>query len=160
MPRTVVPPPPSGGAAGAAPPAAAAPAGGAPGAAAAAEAPPGDRLPDKLVKYVPAETLAFFVPISAAIGSGDEGWLIAVIAIAALGTLGYLWQAAPDRGSVQAPRIHFYVLAEIALVCWMLGTSGPAEKLVGISQSHGGILLGIAAFLVPVTDGVLNRLKL
>jgi hypothetical protein len=32
----------------------------------------GDKFPDKLLKYVPAETLAFFVPISASLGA--EVW--------------------------------------------------------------------------------------
>lgn len=81
MPRTVVPPPRPGAAAPAA------------GGAATAE----DGLPEKLVKYVPAETLAFFVPVCAAIGTAQEGWLIAAIIIALIGTPGYLWQAARIR---------------------------------------------------------------
>lgn len=44
-------------------------------------------------------------------------------------------------------------------MCWMLGTSGPVESLVGISQNLGGVVLGIGAFLIPVTDSVLTKLN-
>lgn len=146
MPRTVVPAPraipTAGGAAGGAPP-------------------DGtgnkDGLPEKLVKYVPAETLAFFVPISAAIGSSEEGTLIALIAIAAIGTPLYLWVAALKAPAGEKPRFYFYILAEIALACWLLGTSGPTQTLVGVSATLGGVILAAAAFLVPVTDEVIAQ---
>jgi hypothetical protein len=118
-----------------------------------------DGLPEKLVKYVPAETLAFFVPAAAAIGTKNEGWLIAVIVVALIGTPAYLWQAAPSVPPTAKPRFYFYFLAEIALACWILGTSGPVESWVGITPTLGGIVLGIGAFLIPVTDGVLAKLK-
>jgi hypothetical protein len=95
MPRTVVPPQPA--AAG--------------GAAGGAE----DGLPEKLVKYVPAETLAFFVPVCAAVGTGHKGWLIAIIVVAAIGTLAYLWQAAPSVGSL---RVVPTGVAHLASILW------------------------------------------
>jgi hypothetical protein len=139
MPRTVVPP-------------AGATAGGGGGTA-------GDGLPEKLVKYVPAETIGFFVPVSAAVGTGNEGWLIAVVVVALLGTPAYLFQMAPETPASK-PRAHYYVLAEIALVCWMLGTSSAVQSWVGISQTLGGVVLAIGTFAIPITDGVLTKLKL
>jgi hypothetical protein len=117
----------------------------------------GDGLPEKLVKYVPAESLAFFVPISAAIGTSDEAWLIAVAIVALLGTPLYLWVAAPSGPT--APRPHFYLLAVIAFACWALGTSGSIQSLVGIGQTLGGVVLGIGAFAIPLIDAALEKLK-
>lgn len=119
----------------------------------------GDGLPEKLVKYVPAETIGFFVPVSAAVGTGNEGWLIAVVVVALLGTPAYLFQMAPETPASK-PRVHYYVLAEIALVCWMLGTSSAVQSWVGISQTLGGVVLAIGTFAIPITDGVLTKLNL
>lgn len=140
MPRTVVPPQPAT----------------APGAGGAA-GDPTDKLPEKLAKYVPAETLGFFVPISAVIGTGDEALLIAVIAVALVGTPAYLWMVAPNAPDPTRPRVFFYALAELALACWLVGTSGVTQHLVGVSDKAGGVILGCATFLIPIIDGVLNK---
>jgi hypothetical protein len=116
-----------------------------------------DGLPEKLVKYVPAETLAFFVAVSAAVGSEHEIWLIAVCLVAALGTPAYLWITAPTGST--APRSYFYVLALVAFVCWALGTSGPLQSLVGIPQNLAGVVLAVGAFVIPLTDSILQKLK-
>jgi hypothetical protein len=143
MPRTVVP-------------GALAPAAG--GAAAGGAGPTSDGLPEALVKYVPAETLAFFVPVSAAIGTGQEAGLIAVMIVAALGSLLYLWVQAPKPPA--APKFYFYLLAELALACWMLGTSGAVQDLVGVGQTAGGVVLLSGTFLIPLADRALEKLGL
>jgi hypothetical protein len=117
----------------------------------------GDGLPEKLVKYVPAETLAFFVPVAAAIGAGKEAALIAATIVAALGSPLYLWVAASKVAAAETPTLHFYILAEGALLCWMLGTSGSVQSLVGVSATVGGVVLAGAAFLVPVIDEALTK---
>jgi hypothetical protein len=151
MPRTVVPQQSSA-------PAAAA-AGGGVGAAAGGGS-SGDGLPEKLIKYVPAETLAFFVPVAAAIGTGKEGALIAAIIVAAVGSPLYLWVAGSKAAVAERPKLHFYILAEIALACWVLGTSGSVQSLVGVGETLGGVVLAGAAFLIPVTDEVLTKVGL
>src|SRR4051812_1815235 len=99
MPRTVVPPPDVRG-------------GGGLGAQA------GDGLPEKLVKYVPAETLAFFVPAAAGLGSDRDTWLIVVFVVGLAGTLGYLWNRGQEEQPDKRPLTHFYVLSGIAFCCW------------------------------------------
>lgn len=120
----------------------------------------GDGLPEKLIKYVPAEALAFFVPVAAAIGTGKESALIAAIIVAAVGSPLYLWVAASKATAAEKPKLHFYILAEAALVCWMLGTSGSVQALVGVSATVGGVVLAGAAFLVPVIDEALTKVGL
>ena len=125
--------------------------------AAGAAEPEPDGLPEKLVKYVPAETVAFFVAVSAAVGTQHEGWLIALFIIGALGTPAYLWAVAPSGSA--APHPYFYALAIIAFVCWALGTSGSTQSLFGLSQNLGGVVLASAAFVIPLADSVLQKLK-
>lgn len=138
MPRAVVPPNPR-------------------SAARRSDSPPSDGLPEKLVKYVPAETLAFFVPTSAVLGSDHDAVLAAAIAIGAVGTAGYLWLAARNESPDRRPRRHFYPLAVVAFLCWALGTSANVMDMVGIDATASGAILGFAIFLVPLADGLLNE---
>lgn len=119
----------------------------------------GDQLPEKLVKYVPAETLAFFVPAAAALGSG-RGVLLVVVVVAGLaGTVGYLWWAGQRAKPGRRPLAHFYVLAGLAFLCWAVGTCPNVATTVGLDQVEAGVVLGLAVFLIPLADGVLTRIR-
>jgi hypothetical protein len=117
----------------------------------------GDGLPERLVKYVPAETLAFFVPLASAIGGDRDVLLVTVLAVGLAGTVGYLWlhgqRAEPDV----RPLPHFYVLSALAFLAWAIGTSGNVSALVRLDQVAAGVVLGLAVFLIPLLDEVLNR---
>jgi len=118
----------------------------------------GDSLPERLVKYVPAETLAFFVPIAAILGDDRRPWLITVLVVGVVGTAGYLWLAARRVRDDERPLPHFYVLACVAFLCWAIGTSAGVAGLVGFDGVESGVILGLAVFVVPLADDVLNRL--
>lgn len=117
-----------------------------------------DSLPDRIVKYVPAETLAFFVPVAAAIGSRRPALLAAVVVAGLIGTVGYLWLAGQRAAPDQRPLPHFFVLAGLAYLCWAVGTNGNVAALMGLDQLGGAVLLGMAVFLIPMLDEVLVRL--
>ena len=119
---------------------------------------PGDGLPEKLVKYVPAETLAFFVPTAAALGTDHDGALIAAILIGAAGTVGYLWLAARGEPPAKRPLPHFYALSVIAFACWALGTGPSVMQLVGVDPTVAGVILGFGVFVIPLVDGILSEL--
>ena len=133
MTRTVVPPPPG-------------------------ESEGGDDFPTALVKYVPAETLAFFVPAAAGIGRDRSALLILVVVVGAIGTLGYLWlraQAEPDKN--KRPLLHFYVLAVIAFLVWAIGTAPSVAQLAHLDEVAAGVVLGTGVFLIPLADRLLTR---
>ncbi len=123
----------------------------------AAESPAGDQLPEKLVKYIPGETLAFFVPIAAALGTERDGWLVAVLIIAAIGTVAYLWNSANSLPPDERPLPHFYGLAVVALACWAIGTAPNVASLISVDDVVAGVILALAVFLIPLADGILNR---
>ena len=118
----------------------------------------GDGLPEKLVKYVPAETLAFFVPLAAAAGTDREGFLIALLVIGVIGTVAYLWYAARALPAGQRPLIHFYVLAPLAFLCWAIATAPNVAELIGIDSLIAAAILTGAVFLIPITDSILTWL--
>ena len=117
----------------------------------------GDSFPERLVKYVPAETLAFFVPIAALLGDDHRPWLIAALAVGVLGTVGYLLQTAPADPD-ERPRPHYYVLACLAFLSWAIGTTPAVAALIHIDQTGAAFVLAVAVFLTPLADGLLNRL--
>jgi len=124
---------------------------------AGAESVGGDSLPERLVKYVPAETLAFFVPIAAVLGADRRPLLVTVLAIGVVGTAGYLWLAGQKAAEDERPLPHFYVLACLAFLCWAVGTSAGVAGLIGLDPVGAGVVLGAAVFAVPLLDEVLNR---
>ena len=117
-----------------------------------------DSLPEKLVKYVPAETLAFFVPLAAAAGTQRQGFLIALLVIGVIGTVAYLWYAARSLPAGQRPLLHFYVLAPIAFLCWAVATAPNVADLIGIDSLISAAILTGSVFLIPITDSILTWL--
>jgi hypothetical protein len=117
----------------------------------------GDRFPERLVKYVPAETLAFFVPTAAVLDDDHKAWLLAVLVAGILGTAGYLWVAGRAAEDDERPLPHFYVLASIAFACWAVGTSAGVAALIGLDQVEAGVVVGLAVFVIPLVDDILNR---
>lgn len=123
-----------------------------------------DDLPEKIAKYVPAETLALFVPATAALGTGHDSWLVATFVVAALGTPAYLWYSARNLTVDERPLIHFYVLSVVAFGCWAIATSSAVLSLIDrelfdIDQVVAGVILLLGTFTIPLADGILNVLS-
>ncbi len=143
MPRTIVPPRP-------------APSAGGPGGQIRLEG--GDDLSTKLVKYVPAESIAFFVPAAASLGTSRSALLFAVVAVGAIGTVGWLWYKGNPLKDYERPLPHFYFLSVIAFLIWALATAPNLAALVHLDTVATGVLLMFGVFLIPLADGILTRL--
>jgi hypothetical protein len=115
-----------------------------------------DDYTNKLVKYVPAEVLAFFAPTAAAV-TNRHGLLIAATVIGFLATPVYLWLMAQRLRPEQKPLPHFYPLSAIAFLAWALGTSS-IGSLIGLDSVETAFTLGSSVFLIPLVDGVLERM--
>ncbi|WP_117213184.1 hypothetical protein [Allorhizocola rhizosphaerae] len=118
----------------------------------------GDQFSVRLAKYVPAETLAFFVPVAAALGAEHNKMLVAALVVGLVGTVLYLWLAAQRAEPDERPLPHFYFLAAAAYLCWTVGTSPNVAALIQLNATVGGVVLTGAVFLVPMLDEVGNRL--
>ena len=115
-----------------------------------------DKYSDKLIKYVPAEVLAFYTPMAAAM-SGEKNWLIATAIAGLVATVGYLWMSTKDRPQPEKPLPHFFLLAALSFVAWALCTSSLGE-LVGLSQRGASFILGATVLLLPVVDAFLAKM--
>jgi hypothetical protein len=111
-----------------------------------------DGLPEKLIKYVPAETLAFFLP-AVALAKATPNLLWAALVIGAVGTVAYLYSV---RSQTNPPRVYFYVLAFISFLVWALATNAPIQTLIGVSADVAGFILLVAVFLIPVVDKIIT----
>lgn len=118
---------------------------------------PPDTFGDKLVKYIPAEVIAFFLPafaLARALKLEWVDWL--VLALAAFGLVGYLLIKADKT---HPPRPYFYLLSLVAFFAWAAGTSSAGEDLFCFSQPDitGKLIVMGAVFLVPLVDELLTR---
>ena len=136
MPRTIVPPP-------------LAPAAGGPGGRIRLDG--GDDLSTKLVKYVPAETLAFFVPAAGRLGTSRSALLFAAVAAGAIGTVGWLWYKGSSLPAEKRPLPHYYVLSVIAFLIWALVTAPNLAVLVHLDTVVTGGAAGVRCVPHPAS---------
>jgi hypothetical protein len=126
---------------------------------AAKRAKPDDDYRERILKYIPGETLAFFVPASAAAAAADARAHLLALVIGIVGNVLYLrWTARRlPKGKRVLP--HYYWLSTWAFLIWAFTTSAPlvdslpSGLLFGIPNSVSvGIVLLATVFLTPVVD--------
>lgn len=114
---------------------------------------------DRLVKYIPGETLALWLPLAVAAAASSTPWLLWVVFAAGLGaTVLYLWLNGRKLPTDKRPMPHFYVLAAVAFVVWALGTSQPTADLFKLPADVANVLLGLGVLLIPGLDQLLEAL--
>lgn len=112
---------------------------------------------ERLVKYVPAEVLAFFIPVAAVWGD-DKTKLVVAFAIGLVGTPIYRWiQDSRDKKEIGLKAKIGYVLAMVAFVTWSLGTSAAVSDWWGVSRDTAAFILTVAAFVIPAIDTVMDE---
>ncbi len=127
------------------------------GAATRADTPAPDTVPDKLLKYIPGEVIAFYIPAYSLIDTNAVDKLrLGLLAVATVCSVGYLWVRAP-KGTA-APRWYFYVLAALAFLVWAFGASPVGADLWGWSPQATSLSLMVGVFVIPLIDQVLTRL--
>jgi hypothetical protein len=115
-----------------------------------------DDVPSKLLKYIPAEVIAFYVPIYALVPKAGALGLWAVLIISIAATVGYLWVRADPTSP---PRLYFYILAAVAFVCWALGTSTIGADLWKFPDWVSRAAVPSGVLLVPLIDEILTKLN-
>lgn len=116
-----------------------------------------DDYKTKLLKYIPGEVLAFFIPATAAIGSDEEGWLIAAFIVGAAGTILYLLMENRKVEQGKQAKPWSYLLALAAFTVWALATSPATANVIDLKQKNAGFILLFAAFIIPAVDSLLTK---
>jgi hypothetical protein len=112
---------------------------------------PADNYGERLLKYVPAEVLAFFLAAAGKWGS-DNTFLIVALVVAVVLTPVVLYATSPS-----GLRWYAFVLAIIAFGVWAIGTSTDTDRLLGISSDQAPFVLTVGAFVIPTVDKALGR---
>lgn len=115
---------------------------------------PGDSVLEKLAKYVPAETVAFYVPAYAIAKAHGSSICWAILTVGLIGTIIYLVAVAD---SANPPRWYFYLLSGIAFIVWAMATSSVEVDLFQWGEWVGELLLFVAVFLIPIIDKLITR---
>lgn len=145
-----------------------------------------DGYASKLVKYIPAEVLAAFVPLVALaskIGGRHSPWVWVTIGIGTIGVVGYFrWQATDgleaqllavhgpgtanpwhkekleEEMEKRQPYSYFYGLALVAFGAWALAIAAPVRDAVGLEAAKAEYIVAAVTFLLPLADATLFHL--
>lgn len=120
---------------------------------------PADGYLDRLIKYVPAEVVAFYAPTAATAGT-NRGLLLAVVAAGVVATPGYLWFQSRRQPADERPFPHFFVIATLAFLVWALATSAELASTIGLDARTVMVSLAITILIVPALDAGLAQLWL
>jgi hypothetical protein len=106
----------------------------------------------RLLKYIPAETVAIWTVLSgiiigagSAIATEPVMWLI-FIAIAILTPL-YLWRITKVTNGLQIG------ISTVAFVVWVFALGGPFALYTWYNPIYGALLLPIVTFAIPIVQG-------
>jgi hypothetical protein len=113
-----------------------------------------DSYLNKLVKYVPVEGLAPFIPIATLAMDGWKLWLTFAVAL----VIGVLLIAVQARSQAEPPRGWFWPFVVVAFCAWSVGASEEFRSLLNVSSSTGGWLLALTAATLPAADSGLEKL--
>jgi hypothetical protein len=115
-----------------------------------------DQFKEKLVKYVPAEVLSGFIPLSALAGRGHS-WLVwLLLAAGAVATWGRWVLANRSLPMDRRAPPWGYVLAVGAFVVWAVGASSSVDSLLEVDAEVAGVILGVGAWMIPLLDELLT----
>ena len=125
---------------------------------------PRDGRLDALLKLIPVEVIAFYEGITTPFGNDLTPFLIG--AIAAGTVICFLWTAFATSDNQKAQSAIAWrqvILATLAFLFWVVGTTSPELWKAQLGSWHPGInpaVLALGAVALPIVDGVLRRLGL
>jgi hypothetical protein len=120
-----------------------------------------DSYVTKIVKYVPAESIALATGFFAAFS--PTGWWVPFwLVVFALANLGYLFGAAHMNDARVNTDPHYYVLATCAFFAWSLATIDRVAAWAGLdgsaSDPQRAWVLGVATGVIPMLDSLTKKM--
>jgi hypothetical protein len=120
-----------------------------------ADGPSSDGYAERLIKYIPGEAIAFFLPFASIEGITD-GQLIAVLAVCAVIAL---WWALNREGrlveDLKRPSWLVLIWSLIAFAAWAIGTSHATQHMLGWPALTCTIILAGSSVVIPMVDDML-----
>ena len=118
------------------------------GGAEAAAPPAADDYLDRLMKLIPADTVALYLSLDGVIRSGLAGdpslrtWLWVLLVVVAAGNILY-WR------KTGVTHVGQYIVLTVAFVVWVFTIGGPFHDLPWYKPFMGSVLLGLFTFFAP-----------
>ena len=110
-----------------------------------------DDYSGKLLKYIPAETVAAYVTINgllSAVTGVPTVFLWIVFAILTALTAGYAWKSTQVKG---LPTAYVQlVIQTVGFVVWVASLGGPFTTLVGYESYYGPVVLILYTVFIPL----------
>jgi hypothetical protein len=116
---------------------------------------------DRLIKFIPAETLTLFTALVViAQARSTSVMLIILLAICLIVTPLYLFVASIPVPADQRPRLWMYGLAPIAFIVWAVFTNAAVRALPApdIDDGWATFFLVLTVLLIPAVDQALGAL--
>lgn len=118
-----------------------------------------DDFTSKLIKYIPAETIALATLFFGAWTIAGD-WIWFWVAVGALVNIGYLYGMTFASPQSTNPAWYFYVLSAAAFVAWAVATVDVVEAAASVdSSAKAGVILTFAALAIPTLDQILSAGK-
>jgi hypothetical protein len=110
-----------------------------------------DSYVDRLLKYVPAESVALYLTLQGIVISGAEGpslnsWLWGILGIGLIGTPIYLWRI------VKVGKIAQLLVSTAAFCVWVFALGGAFASLSWYEPFIGSLVLVVFTFFVPLIN--------
>ena len=108
-----------------------------------------DTYRSRILKYIPAEVIALYVTLDALIRSSAKDhvglqWIIFGFCIIAV--ILYLWRVQKVSKWKQI------LISSVSFFVWIFAIGGPFVNLSMYDPLHGGILLPVYTFLIPILE--------
>ena len=108
---------------------------------------PEDKYKDRLLKYIPAEVVTFYLTLTALLGTATGlpwwlGWVVFTVGIVA--TWCYL------RYPLKVKDFAQLIIACFAFVIWVFALGGPFKDLAWYKPIYGGLLLPAYTFFIAM----------
>jgi len=121
-----------------------------------------DSYISKIIKYIPAESIALYEFIEGVIPQENRSEVIPLVALAII-VLTPIWMALatkPDNGQVKFWQFHV-VISPFAFFVWLIALSSPAVEVVfgsPVESWQGSIILAIVSGIIPLLEIFSKRL--
>lgn len=129
------------------------------------KAQPDDTYAERIVKFIPGEVLAFFVPASAAAVAGGAAAQLFILLVGLVGNVLYLRYAARRLPPGKQVLPHYFAISSWAFLIWAFATNAGLADVLPEALAFGvpnavslGLLLIATVFLAPAVDEELARL--
>lgn len=120
-----------------------------------------DSVISAITKWIPIEVIAFYEGLTTPFGEQISGWLFYAIGAGSIVTALWIAFATSDPGKQSQIAWRQVILACMAFIFWVVGTTSPTVwQVIFVSwrPEINSAVLTCGAIALPIVDGIMRRL--